>query len=711
MTEWIFSSSILICAIIALRALFKKRISPSLRYGLWLLVLIRLLLPINLGNSSISVMNHIPSYGVHLIKPISPLVEGAELPFTPYEIQSEAGTSDTPSTEISDKSFDFARLALYIYLSGAGVFLAFFVFSNLHFARKLKNSRVETGRFSGLNVYRSDILNTPCLFGFLSPAIYLSTDVELDGEKHVLMHEYAHFRQGDHVWSILRCLALVLHWYNPLVWLAVRLSKQDGELSCDEKVLNSMSESERTSYGRTLISLSSSSKISLLCSVVPLSSKGKTLKERIEYIAKRPKLLFGNMLFVLVLGLIAAGCTFTGAEKEKLMETSVEETASPNEISIVDVNETAIPFAGQLLDRNGKVLTEDNSFLYQAAISSFDSYLSSGSTVKLSIDLELQKKAQSILKENLSMMGASGFSGCAVALDVKSGAPIAIIGMGEAVNPLEISFSPGQLFLPCTGITALGEGLVDADYKIKCEGVFKRYEEEGYAPQCWIHRDTGLNHPDENMESALRDSCEFYFYALGNDCGIDALENYAHMLGLGVPSGIELPSSNGLMPGREAAKSYGMSWNIGHTIETAVGRSLSSFTPLQLAQYCSTIANNGTRYSASIVDQIIDINGNIVYEHKPVILNQINTLKADDWSVVKSGLFLDKAFAENSAWKICGKSSTINGNYLYNQNLFMGYAPSNDPEIAVAVVTITASDTGPAAQIAAEIMDAYRISK
>lgn len=717
MKAWLVSSSVLILAIILLRALFKKRISPSLRYALWLPVLLRLLLPFNIGESAVSVLNYIPSIELSEPAPVQNenliLNFGEETPFSPYNDELTVGeqSQTVPDSTGATKSETGVKDLIFpLYLTGAAMVFSALLFSNQRFASSLRKSRRDAGSFMGLPVYKSAGLDSPCLFGLLRPAIYLSEDVDDNSCKHVLMHEQAHYRQKDHVWAWLRGVALALHWYNPLVWLAARLSKQDSELSCDEKVIASIDSAERISYGKTLISLSCVSGKPLLCAVAPLSSKGRALKERVEYVAKRPGTFLGSMALVLVAALIVSGCSFSGAKPDGA------ETAIP--ISPEEKNQQIHQPGGALLDRDGKALTADNFQLYDSAVSAFELYLENGSTVSMTIDLDLQQKAQALLEQYISSTEEYIHSGCVVALDVKTGAPLAIAGKGELVDPLAISFSPGSLFYPCTAITALDVGVIDPEYKIKCEGAFDRYAQDGISLECWIHEKTGMTHPEENLSAALRDSCEYYFYCLGNDCGIDDIEKTAHVLGLGVHSGIELPSGTGMMPSRVAAKNYGMNWTIGNTLETAVGEGLCSFTPLQLAQYCAAIANNGTRYSASVVAEITDREGQSSHRRSPLVLSQVTNVTDGGWTAVKEGLNMklnseDALFQQAISqtlgdWRVAGTiSSSSTGGMLY-KNIFMGFAPYDEPEIALALVSITDEAQGPTLQMAYDFISEYK---
>ncbi len=705
MSEWIISSNVLILAIVTLRAIFKKRISPRLRYGLWMFVLLRLLLPFNIGQTTLSVLNHLSAIEAAVVEN-APLILGEEADFTPFEVEITEPYQPAPSPVHNAGEQNRPALSdvlKAVYVLGAALMFAVIVSSNIHFASRLRKSRTDAGKFMGLPVYRSDAVDTPCLFGLLRPAIYLSYDVEDKNCKHVLMHEQAHYLQLDHVWAWLRGLCLVLHWYNPLVWIAATLSKQDGELSCDARVIASLAGDERIGYGETLISLSCARR-QLLCAVTPMSSKGKVLKERIEYVAKRPGTLMRSMALVLLIMLIISGCTFTGAKNE---EPAVVDKASAPLVST----------GGKLLDRDGRELTEENFQYYYDAINVLSDYLESGATVKLTIDLELHQKALDIIESDLDSLGASASSGCLVALDAKTGAPIVIVSKAEAVDPLEVSYMPGSLFMPCTAVTALEVDVIDADYPIECEGVFDRYAQDGFTASCWIHENTGMSHPAETVSTAIRDSCGYYFSVLGNDCGIDDIERVAHTMGLGVPSGIELPSSIGLMPGRETAKSYGMNWHIGHTLESAVGEGLCSFTPMQLAQYCSTIANNGTRYSASILQEIRDSEGAVIYSRSPAVLSQINGLDERDWAAVRSGLDFpiaedDPIYAsmmqELGGWEISGKGASPISAGLMTPRLFMGYAPSDEPQIAVAAVSISTEGYEVADETACNFIAAYK---
>ncbi len=162
----------------------------------------------------------------------------------------------------------------------------------------------------------TDAVETPCLFGLFHPTVYVTPEVQENPQTlhYALEHEWTHFRQGDFFWAALRCLCLALHWFNPLVWLAVSLSRQDAELSCDEGTIRRMGESERIPYGNALIDLTCAGHKSsdLLYASTTMTGTKKSIRERVTFLARRPRTLGLAVLLVLVLTTAAVGCTFTG---------------------------------------------------------------------------------------------------------------------------------------------------------------------------------------------------------------------------------------------------------------------------------------------------------------------------------------------------------------------------------------------------------------
>lgn len=356
MLEWIISSSVLIAVVIALRLILKGKISLRLQYALWALVLVRLLLPVSIGNSAISVMNPVeqsqvyqnatepevdlpeitppvtvipdPSYGENT----SPIVIPNTNPSTgntgtaePPEhiVQPEQNTPlpETPPTQEApgpqpDSSFDLQSLLRTTWLVGSVLLGVWFLSANLLFFAKLRKNRAALPTTCKLPVYVCTCIDTPCLFGLFRPAVYLTEDVAADERtmRHAVEHELTHYRHRDHIWAALRCVCLAVHWYNPLVWCAAILSKNDAELSCDESTIRRLGEGERAEYGRTLLRLTCEKRTAIMTTATTMTGSGKMIKERIALIVKKPKMALYTLIAVVVIAAIAIVCTFTGAQ-------------------------------------------------------------------------------------------------------------------------------------------------------------------------------------------------------------------------------------------------------------------------------------------------------------------------------------------------------------------------------------------------------------
>lgn len=279
------------------------------------------------------------------------------------------------------------------------------------------------------------------------------------------------------------------------------------------------------------------------------------------------------------------------------------------------------------------------------------------------------------------------------------------------------AYAPGSTFKTCTAIAALTEGIINTEDLVDCQGVYTRYAAEGYAPECWIWQQ-GYTHPEENVVTAIRDSCNYFFYTISNDLGIDKMGEVAHAFGLGVPTGVELVETTGNMSNSENHSDYtGTEWRIGDTLQAGIGQSDSIFSPLQLAEYCATVANSGTRYSASILKSIRTYDySKKLYEREPEVLSTVET--ADyNWAAVQEGMeqVVNSPYNESNylnfidcAWHVAGKTGTAQkGENITNDAIFICYGPYDDPEVAVAVVVERGGSGAGIVHIARQIMDAY----
>lgn len=344
--EWVLSSCVLILVVLVLRAALGKKISARLRYALWAVVLLRLLVPVQLFTS--------PVAGLSTALPqIEALDEQSiyVLPIQRAPVESDMGVVVQDGDIISDSnSFGYAKLendgetvtryaqrvSSIQLLQGMWIigsaFTAFVLaICNLRFFRRLRRNRVPLeGAECALPVYRAAALPSPCLFGLLRPAVYVTSQAAEDQVmlRHVLVHEETHFRHRDHIWSFLRCAALALHWWNPLVWLAARLSKQDGELACDEGVLRRLGDGERSAYGETLLALvtAKSRPGDLLTCATTMTGDKRGLKDRIGRIACQRKYLTSVAVTVVLLMNLAVVCAFGRMTGEEIPSESSMET-------------------------------------------------------------------------------------------------------------------------------------------------------------------------------------------------------------------------------------------------------------------------------------------------------------------------------------------------------------------------------------------------
>ncbi len=374
MIEWIVTSSALILLVLLLRLLVRDRVSPRLRYALWGLVLLRLVIPVSLWESPASVLRAAQvNEGYQLVSTLPDnmsLYENGNWrsvadPDGTFQMEPDAagrwevnqprlhnayGWVAVPSAEEAralrdrgQKAVDTAGLKRLVdvqnvlrmvWQTGIWLFMLFLAAVNGKFALDLRRGRRPDGEYRSRPVFIMDGLPTPCLFGLFRPAIYLTPEVAADEtcRKHVLAHEYAHFRQGDHAWAVWRGVCLALHWYNPLVWLAAYLSRRDCELSCDEGAVRLLGEDRRADYGRTLVGLVArrTTPRDLACCATTITGGKSALKERIALLVKHPRTTAVTAVLVAAACAVFAACTFTGAaEAEEPAEPSAPAQAEP----------------------------------------------------------------------------------------------------------------------------------------------------------------------------------------------------------------------------------------------------------------------------------------------------------------------------------------------------------------------------------------------
>lgn len=359
MLEMLLTSSALIAVILLVRRLFRSRLSLRLRYALWLLAAVRLLVPGSLFTAPVSiaggaapVAERLEEYryepqrstvyvsvsagearaaaeGTLSREDLTDLAGGrglvvAAAPATAREAGGEEGQAYVRlEVETPRDHFAWLRLA---WLAGMAVMAAWFFLTNLRFRLKLRRCALPVEGAQGrLPLYVMPGLPSPCLCGLVRPAVYVTPDCLGDRDKlrHITAHEYAHYRQGDQLWAVVRCVCLAVWWFNPLVWLAAVLSRRDCELACDEAAIRALGEEERMAYGRTLIGVvaTAGSPAALMQTATTMTGGKRSIRERITLIAKKPRMTAATLACALLIAALAVGCSFSGRAAKALPET------------------------------------------------------------------------------------------------------------------------------------------------------------------------------------------------------------------------------------------------------------------------------------------------------------------------------------------------------------------------------------------------------
>ena len=343
MKEILITSSVLIGVILLARLLFRGKVSQKLIYAAWLLVALRLLIPIQFGQSQYSITTLTKKIEAQS-KPLQQMQQVMDQPVAGssrdelydqlldeyFQQNPELPKPETPDqitpeaqqqiVEQADQltAPSLSEVLASIWIVGICAMASWFLAANLIFLhRAKKGSTLFPDCNSRVPVWVSPNVPTPCLVGFFRPVIYL-TPASIENEqalRHVLTHELTHLHHADHIWALVRCICLCIYWFDPLVWIAASQSRRDCELACDEGALKKLGDHERVAYGQTLIATvtQSLSPAYLIETATSMNETKKQLKERVSFIVKKPKnILFAAICMILIAALVA-GCAFIGA--------------------------------------------------------------------------------------------------------------------------------------------------------------------------------------------------------------------------------------------------------------------------------------------------------------------------------------------------------------------------------------------------------------
>ncbi len=377
-----------------------------------------------------------------------------------------------------------------------------------------------------------------------------------------------------------------------------------------------------------------------------------------------------------------------------------------------------------------------------------------GNDVILTIDSKLQATAEQAIKNNIERIANGAFgkvspadAGVAVVLNVKTGEVLAMAsnpdydpsafvnGIDENTwnyyingdtKPLEnkaisAMYSPGSTYKMVTALAGLETGAITTTDKIRDTGIYRKYNSSW---KCW--KISGHGYLD--VSNAIERSCNYFFYELGDRVGIDTLAKYSYYLGLGHKTGIELKGEiPGVLASNEIAKQENRVWNPGETISAAIGQSYNTFTPIQMAKYVAMVANRGKKLDVTIVKSIIRPDGSEIprneYESKvseklgltPDNTEEMSFNETNIQAILEGmrGVTSESGGTAYSTFRdfdieVGGKTGSAQTGVEGKTNAwFVGFAPFDNPEIAIVVFVRNGGSGGYTAEVARDIIAQY----
>ena len=359
-----------------------------------------------------------------------------------------------------------------------------------------------------------------------------------------------------------------------------------------------------------------------------------------------------------------------------------------------------------------------------------------GHTVQLTIDSDFQKAVDQALASNVQMIskaygtdGARANAGAVVVLDVKTGGVLAASNYPSFDQNLYSSqyseysadenmplfnralqglYTPGSTYKPSVAVAALDTGLINRYSTVLCNGVYTFYKD--YHPKCTRHGHSG----NIDVVTAIKWSCNIFFYDVGRRLTSDVYDSYAYKLGLGQRTGVEVSEALGHLTTKNDSN-YTESLDV----QAAIGQGNTAVTPIQLATYAATLANRGTRYRTHFVKAILDSNtGKTLQETQPEVVEVIED-KGETFDLVKEGMIgvsqTISALASYPYTIACktGSPQRSESYYVgstlkhYTNATMIAYGPAEDPQIAIGVVVEYGGAGARTGQLVADIFTAY----
>ena len=376
-----------------------------------------------------------------------------------------------------------------------------------------------------------------------------------------------------------------------------------------------------------------------------------------------------------------------------------------------------------------------------------------GGNVYLSIDIGLEEASEKAIAANIAKINEDRLAaaqkkalesgeeyqepelaegGSVVVMDVKTGKLLASVSYPsydmatyrqnystlaqDPLHPLwnratQSTYEPGSTYKMVTALAALKAGTITTKTVIHDEVTFTKYADLNFSPRCWYPK----GHGDLNVVGAIENSCNFFFFTVSDELTIDPISNMAAEFGLGAETGIEIGERVGHVASREYKRQVlNEGWWNADTLMASIGQSYNLFTPVQIANYVATIANNGVRYKATILDYVCSGNfADILLEKQPEVAHVIDNsdgffkvIQQGMRAVVTGGMAGDAL--KNFPVKVCAKTGTVQSDTAaMNTGVFVCYAPADNPEIAIAVVIEKGGSGSNLTSTVADVLTAY----
>ena len=377
--------------------------------------------------------------------------------------------------------------------------------------------------------------------------------------------------------------------------------------------------------------------------------------------------------------------------------------------------------------------------------------------METTIDLRMQQVAENSLERTLDILrnkrtedggpedGNDVQGAAVVAMDVKTGEVLVCASyptydpneffekynemaadpMLPLINrPLLGEYPPGSTYKMVTTIAGIDIGNLSINSTVYDEGVYDEYGD--FTAYCLRYSSSGgtWTHGEISVREALKYSCNYFFYDLSMNwgMGISALDTVAKALGLGEPTGVEVPEYLGVRANPDNKWDYytgsDAEWFDADTIMASIGQGMNLFTPMQLAVYASTLANQGTRYKATFLKRVVsDDYTALLKQNEPVIVSEFE-ISDEAYTAYSEGMQLvahdpdgtasDTFWREGYSIRVCAKTGTAEHDPSKSDHgAIIVYAPAEDPEIAIAVYAEQGGHGSDMANIAKDILDAW----